>query len=78
VFLIFFAGAADRINVFLGISYVSQIWAFRGLVIVAPFVVVFVTRKVCLALQRAEAIEAEQEAAEREAEEAAKAGATAT
>jgi ubiquinol-cytochrome c reductase cytochrome b subunit len=78
VFLIFFAGAADRIYVFLGISYVSQIWAYRGLVIVAPFVVMFVTRKVCLALRRAESIEAEQEAAEHEAEEAAKAEAAAT
>ena len=78
VFLIFFAGAADRIYVFLGISYISQIWAYRGLVIVAPFIVLFVTRKVCLALQRAEAIEAEQEQAEHEAEEAARAEAAAT
>ena len=71
VFLIFFAGAADRIYVFLGISYVSQIWAFRVLVVVLPIVVLVVTRKVCLALQRAERIEAEQEAAEQEAEQAA-------
>jgi ubiquinol-cytochrome c reductase cytochrome b subunit len=78
VFLIFFAGAADRIYVFLGISYQSQIWAYRALVIVAPMVVLFVTRKVCLALQRADAIEAEQERAEQEAEEAAKAEAVAT
>ncbi len=73
VFLIFFAGAADRVYVFLGISYVSQIWAYRGLVFVLPVVVVLVTRKVCLALQRAEEIEAGQEEAEHEAEEAAKA-----
>ena len=78
VFLIFFAGAADRIYVFLGISYQSQIWAYRALVIVAPIVVLFVTRKVCLALQRAEAIQAARERAEHEAEEAAKAEAVAT
>jgi ubiquinol-cytochrome c reductase cytochrome b subunit len=78
VFLIFFAGAADRIYVFLGISYVGQIWAYRVMVVVLPFVVLYVTRKVCLALQRAERIEAEQEAAEHEAEEAAKQEAMAT
>jgi ubiquinol-cytochrome c reductase cytochrome b subunit len=78
VFLIFFAGAADRVYVFLGISYVSQIWAYRGLVFVLPIVVMLVTRKVCLALQRAERIEAIQEEAEREGEEAAKSRAVAT
>jgi quinol---cytochrome-c reductase cytochrome b subunit len=78
VFLIFFAGAADRIYVFLGISYVSQIWAFRGLVLLLPVVVMLVTRKACLALQRAERIEAIQEEAEREAEEAAKSQAVTT
>jgi ubiquinol-cytochrome c reductase cytochrome b subunit len=78
VFLIFFAGAADRVYVFLGISYVSQIWAFRGLVFVLPILVTLVTRKVCLALQRAERIEAIQEEAEHEAEEAAKSRAMAT
>ena len=74
VFLIFFAGSADRVYVFLGISYVGQIWAYRGLVFVLPLIVLFVTRKACLALQRAERIEAEQHRAEREAEEAAAAG----
>jgi ubiquinol-cytochrome c reductase cytochrome b subunit len=71
VFLIFFAGAADRIYVFLGISYVGQIWAYRAMVVLVPIAVLYATRKVCLALQRAERIEAEQEAAEREAMEAA-------
>ena len=78
VFLIFFAGAADRVYVFLGISYVSQIWAFRGLVFVAPILVMLATRKVCLALQRAERIEAEQAEAEHEAEQAAQSRAVAT
>jgi ubiquinol-cytochrome c reductase cytochrome b subunit len=71
VFMIFFAGAADRIYVFLGISYVGQIWAYRAMVFLLPIVVLYVTRKACLALQRAERIEAEQEEAEREAMEAA-------
>jgi ubiquinol-cytochrome c reductase cytochrome b subunit len=78
VFLIFFAGAADRIYVFLGISYVSQIWAFRGLVIALPIVVMLVTRKVCLALQRAERIDAIRAEAEREGEEAAESRAVVT
>ena len=73
VFFVFFAGAADRIYVFLGISYISQIWVYRGIVILGPFVVLMITRAICLALRRAEAIEAEQEEAEHEAEEAAKA-----
>ncbi len=78
VFLVFFAGAADRVYVFLGISYQSQIWAYRGLVVLAPFAVGYITRRACLALQRAESIEAEQRAAEREAEEAGRAEAAAT
>ena len=72
VFLIFFAGSADRIYVFLGISYVGQIWAYRVLVFVLPVIVLLVTRKVCLALRRGEEIRADQERAEEEALEAAK------
>jgi ubiquinol-cytochrome c reductase cytochrome b subunit len=71
VFLIFFAGAADRIYVFLGISYGGQIWAYRAAVLLVPVAVLYVTRKACLALQRAEQIRAEQKEAEREAMEAA-------
>jgi ubiquinol-cytochrome c reductase cytochrome b subunit len=72
VFLIFFAGSADRIYVLLGISYVGQIWAYRAMVFAVPIIVLVVTRKACLALQRAERIEAEQEEAEHEAIEAAR------
>jgi ubiquinol-cytochrome c reductase cytochrome b subunit len=71
VFLIFFAGAADRVYVFLGISYVGQIWVYRALVFVLPVVVLVVTRKVCLALRRAEEVRAIQRRAEEEAMEAA-------
>jgi len=73
VFLIFFAGAADRVYLFLGIGYVGQITAYRIAVLVLPIVVLVTTRKVCLALQRAEAIEATREEAEHEAEQAARA-----
>jgi ubiquinol-cytochrome c reductase cytochrome b subunit len=73
VFLIFFAGAADRVYLFLGIGYVGQITAYRVAVFVLPIVVLLITRKVCLALQRAEAIEATRKEAEHEAEQAARA-----
>jgi ubiquinol-cytochrome c reductase cytochrome b subunit len=67
VFLIFFAGAADRVYLFLGWSYDAQIWVYRVLVIVLPLVVFFITRKVCRELLVAERIELEREAAEAEA-----------
>jgi Ca-activated chloride channel family protein len=42
VFLIFFAGAGDRIFVLFGLSYELQIWIFRVLVVVAPAVALVV------------------------------------
>jgi ubiquinol-cytochrome c reductase cytochrome b subunit len=72
VFLVFFVGSADRVYVWLGISYVGQILAYRVMVFVLPVVVLLVTRWTCLALQRAEAVEREQERAEEEAREAAR------
>src|SRR5438874_9722138 len=50
VFMIFFAGAADRIYLFLNWSYSAQIWIYRGLVFVAPVVVFFVVRRACRGL----------------------------
>ncbi|HEX6457352.1 MAG TPA: cytochrome b N-terminal domain-containing protein [Thermoleophilaceae bacterium] len=70
VFLIFFAGAADRIYLFLGWSYQEQIWIYRGLVWVLPVVAFFVTRSVCRELQSIEKVEAVREAAEAEAQAA--------
>ncbi len=67
VFLIFFAGAADRVYLFLGIGYVGQIWTYRVLVFVLPLIVLVVTRKVCLALRRGEEVRAVQKRAEQEA-----------
>ena len=67
VSLIFVAGSADRMYVFLGLSYEGQIWFYRVASLVLPFVAYFVTRRVCLALQEAERIDAERELAEAEA-----------
>lgn len=67
VFLIFFAGSGDRIFVLLGLSYSLQIWIFRVLVVVAPAVVLVVTKRVCDGLRAGERVEAERKAAEAEA-----------
>jgi ubiquinol-cytochrome c reductase cytochrome b subunit len=67
VFLIFFAGAADRIYLFLGWSYEAQIWVYRVLVVVLPIVVFVITRKTCRELLAAERIEERRRAAEAEA-----------
>jgi ubiquinol-cytochrome c reductase cytochrome b subunit len=67
VFLIFFAGAADRVYLFLGWKYGAQIWVYRILVVVLPLVVFFLIRRICRELLRTEQIEADREAAEAEA-----------
>jgi ubiquinol-cytochrome c reductase cytochrome b subunit len=67
VFLIFFAGAGDRIFVTFGLSYSLQIWIFRVLVVVAPIVVLVVTKRLCDELRAGERVEAERKAAEEEA-----------
>jgi ubiquinol-cytochrome c reductase cytochrome b subunit len=67
VFLIFFAGSGDRIFVTFGLSYSLQIWIFRVLVVVAPAVVLVVTKRVCDGLRAGEVVEADRKAAEAEA-----------
>jgi ubiquinol-cytochrome c reductase cytochrome b subunit len=67
VFLIFFAGAGDRIFVLFGLSYSLQIWIFRVLVVVAPIVALVVTKRVCDGLRAGERVDAERKAAEGEA-----------
>jgi ubiquinol-cytochrome c reductase cytochrome b subunit len=67
IFLIFFAGSADRTYLFLGWSYQLQIWIYRVLVWVLPLVVFFVVRRVCRELQAIERVEHERELAEAEA-----------
>jgi ubiquinol-cytochrome c reductase cytochrome b subunit len=71
VLLVFVAGAVDRSYVFFGITYTSQIWAFRVAVWVVPLVALFVTKRVCEELLAGEQAERVREAAEREAERAA-------
>ena len=78
VFLIFFAGAGDRIFVLFGLSYNLQIWIFRVLVVVAPAVVLVVTKRVCDGLRAGEAVDADRKAAEAEAAAAAELVATRT
>jgi quinol---cytochrome-c reductase cytochrome b subunit len=74
VFLIFFAGASDRVYLFLGWSYQTQIWVYRVAVWVVPLFVFFVTRRICRELLGNEVIEADREAAEAEASAAPSAG----
>jgi ubiquinol-cytochrome c reductase cytochrome b subunit len=52
VFVIFFAGAADRLFLALSIPYVEQLWLFRFLALLAPPVVYVVTKRICRGLRR--------------------------
>ena len=67
VFLIFFAGAADRVYLFLGWDYQAQVWVYRVAAWVLPFVMYFFVRKLCRELQEKDLIEHAREAAEAEA-----------
>jgi ubiquinol-cytochrome c reductase cytochrome b subunit len=67
VFLVFVAGSADRIYLWLDWSYVAQIWGYRVAIWILPIVVYFVTRNVCRELLEKERIEADRAAAEAEA-----------
>jgi ubiquinol-cytochrome c reductase cytochrome b subunit len=66
VFLVFMAGSADRVYVWLGLSYSHQIWAYRVLVVVLPFVTYVATKRVCRELLAGELVQAVQHAAEEE------------
>lgn len=70
VVLIFLAGSADRVYVVFDLSYEGQIWFYRVVVLIAPVAAFLVTRRICRELQRSDAIQAERERAEREAEHA--------
>ena len=71
VALIFISGSADRVDVFLGLDYESQVWFYRFATIVVPIVVYFLARRICLELQRSEQIEEGREEAEEEAKKEA-------
>jgi ubiquinol-cytochrome c reductase cytochrome b subunit len=63
VFVIFVAGAADRIYVSFGISYETLVWVFRVLALVLPLVVLVVTHRACIELQRGDEMKLRQRAA---------------
>jgi ubiquinol-cytochrome c reductase cytochrome b subunit len=64
VFLVFFAGSADRLFVFLGLSYEAQIWFWRFGVWVLPVLIGVATYRSCRALRQFERVEAIREQAE--------------
>jgi ubiquinol-cytochrome c reductase cytochrome b subunit len=66
VFLVFFAGSADRLFVFLGLSYEAQIWFWRFGIWVFPVLIGFAVHRWCRALQVFERVEAVREEAEAE------------
>jgi ubiquinol-cytochrome c reductase cytochrome b subunit len=64
VFLVFFAGSADRAVVLFDADYVHQIWVYRVLVWVGPIVVALVTKRVCRELVAGERVQRLREEAE--------------
>jgi ubiquinol-cytochrome c reductase cytochrome b subunit len=60
IFMVFLAGASDRVLVLFRVSYESQIWAYRVLIWVVPIVVYVATRRLCDELRAKERIEAER------------------
>ena len=66
IFIIFLAGAADRMFVLFGLSYEGQVWAFRVLVWVLPVAALFVTKRVCDVLLRGEVVETRRKLVEAE------------
>ncbi|HEY6961062.1 MAG TPA: cytochrome b N-terminal domain-containing protein [Gaiellaceae bacterium] len=67
VFLVFMAGSADRVYVFLGLSYSHQIWGYRAAVIVVPILTYFAARRVCRELLAGEVVQELHEQAKSEA-----------
>jgi ubiquinol-cytochrome c reductase cytochrome b subunit len=67
VLIIFLAGSSDRVTVLFGISYTSQMWAYRVLAIVGPFIAAGIAYRVCKELQAGELVERERHRAEAEA-----------
>jgi len=62
VFVVFLAGSADRVYVTFSIPYEPQIWAYRVLIWVLPFVALAVTHRVCFELQKGEQLKLRQRA----------------
>jgi ubiquinol-cytochrome c reductase cytochrome b subunit len=59
IFLGFMSGSADRVTVWLGLDYATQIWAYRVLIWVLPVVVFFVVRRACRELVAWEQVRSE-------------------
>jgi ubiquinol-cytochrome c reductase cytochrome b subunit len=64
VFIVFLAGASDRVFIFLGISYAAQIWVYRVAVWVLPVIAYAVTYRMCLELQGLERVRRRRREAE--------------
>jgi quinol---cytochrome-c reductase cytochrome b subunit len=64
VFLVFLAGSADRVDVFFGLPYVPQVWAYRVLVFVGPVLAALLAYGACVELQRGERVERQRKRAE--------------
>jgi quinol---cytochrome-c reductase cytochrome b subunit len=71
VFVIFLAGASDRVFILLGISYYWQIWVYRVLVFVGPAVAFVLAKRTCDALLEGEQVEERRKLAEGEMPEPA-------
>ena len=67
IFMVFVAGAADRLFVLFALSYSGQIWVYRVLVWVLPIVAAAVTKRVCEELAAGEQVERRRKAAEAQA-----------
>lgn len=55
VFLVFLAGASDRVYVLFRITYSPQIWVYRVIVWVGPLIAALVAYRVCVSLQEGRA-----------------------
>ncbi|HKP19308.1 MAG TPA: cytochrome b N-terminal domain-containing protein [Gaiellaceae bacterium] len=67
VFLVFFFGTADRLYVYFGASYTTQLWVYRVLVWVLPVAAGAVAYRVCNELRAGERVARERKRAEEEA-----------
>jgi ubiquinol-cytochrome c reductase cytochrome b subunit len=66
VFIIFVAGAADRLFVLFDLSYAGQVRVYRILVWVLPVVALILAKRICDELVRGEVVERRRELAEAE------------
>ena len=70
VFLVFMAGSADRVDVWLGVSYTAQIWAYRVAIWIVPVLAAVVAKRACEELLAGDRVSEVQRGAERAARQA--------